>query len=202
MVHISIRHRNIVVDDIVKAAANEKITRLCRFVPGVDHAEVTFMEERNPRIGNKEFCEVTMKGNGHIVRAKASAASTSAALDLVVEKLEHQMLKLKGKVDRANHGGPKRGNHHSPGLHQVPISALAVLEKVELNGNGAAHVDSNEAQIVRRKQFVVDPISAEEAGLRMDMLQHDFFLFTNAETGRAAVIYRREDGHLGLIDAA
>ena len=197
MVHISIRHRNIVIDDIVKAAANEKVTRLCRFVPGIDHAEVTFMEEKNPRIGRKEFCEVTMKGGGHIVRAKATAETSAAALDLVVEKLEHQMLRLKGKVDGSNHGGPKRGHHHSPGLHQVPAAALAVLDVP-----AEVVADDNEAKIVRRKQFVVDPISAEEAGLRMDLLQHDFFLFTNAETGRAAVVYRREDGHLGLIDAA
>ncbi len=200
MVHISIRHRNIVVDDIVKAAANEKITRLCRFVSGIDHAEVTFTEAKNPRVGsNKDFCEVTMKGGGNIVRAKASAISPSAALDLVIEKLEHQLLKLKGKMDRANHGGPKRGNHHSPGLHQVPAGALAVMEVDAPAMNG---FDPNEAKIVRRKQFVVEPITAEEAALRMDLLQHDFFLFTNSETGRAAVVYRREDGHLGLIDAA
>lgn len=197
MVHISIRHRNLVVDDIVKAATNEKITRLCRFVQDMNQAEVTFMEERNPRIGKKESCEVTIKGRGHVVRAKASAATSTAALDLVVEKLEHQLLRVKGKIDGTNHGGPKRGHHHSPGLHQVPAGALAVLEAPVLPVEAA-----NEAQIVRRKQFVVDPLSAEDAALRMDLLQHDFFLFTSAETGKAAVIYRREDGHLGLIEAA
>jgi ribosome-associated translation inhibitor RaiA len=51
MVHISIRHRNVQIDDIVKAAANEKITRLARFLPVMDHAEVGFSEEPNPRVG-------------------------------------------------------------------------------------------------------------------------------------------------------
>ena len=44
-------------------------------------------------------------------------------------------------------------------------------------------------------------MTTDDAVLKMELLQHDFFLFTNEETGRAAVVYRREDGHLGLIDA-
>jgi putative sigma-54 modulation protein len=198
MVHISIRHRNVQIDDIVKAAANEKITRLAKFVPGMDHAEVGFSEEPNRRVGQarREICEASMRGNGHVVRARASAATQQAALDLVVAKLEHQLLKVKGKLDSRLHGGPKAGHHHSNGLHTAPVSAVAVLDAPP------AEEAENVAKIVRRKQFDVSAMTAEEAALRMDLLQHDFYLFTNSETGRAAVIYRREDGHLGLIDAA
>ncbi len=202
MVHISIRHRNVNVDDMVKAAANEKISRLARFVPGMDTAEVCFSEEQNPRVGQarKEWCEATMRGHGHIVRAKATAATQTAALDLVVAKLEHQLLKVKGKLDSRMHGGPKAGHHHSPGLHIVPNGNVAVLEQTL--APTAAVVDENIANIVRRKQFEMIAMTPEEAGLRMDLLQHDFYMFTNSETGRSAVVYRREDGHLGLIDAA
>jgi putative sigma-54 modulation protein len=205
MVHISIRHRNVHVDDVVKAAANEKLTRLTRFVQGMEQAEVCFSEEQNPRVGSKrkEVCEATMRGHGHVVRAKAAAGSQYAALDLVVAKLEHQLLKLKGKIDSRLHGGPKAGHHHSSGLHEVPNGKA-------LNGSGGsvavleapAVTDDNTAKIVRRKQFVVTPMSPEDAALQMDLLQHDFYLFTNLDTGRASVVYRREDGHLGLIDAA
>jgi putative sigma-54 modulation protein len=197
MVHISIRHRNVHVDDVVKAAANEKITRLSRFLQSMDTAEVCFTEEPNPRVGSKrrEVCEATMRGHGQIVRAKAAAATQQAALDLVVEKLEHQLIKVKGKLDQRQHGGPKAGHHHSNGLHEVPAGALAVLEAPAVD-------DDNTAKIVRRKQFEMTPMSAEDAALRMDLLQHDFYLFTNADTGKASVVYRREDGHLGLIDAA
>jgi putative sigma-54 modulation protein len=200
MVHISIRHRNVNVDDIVKAAANEKISRLARFVPGMDTAEVCFSEEQNPRVGQarKEWCEATMRGHGHIVRAKACAATQTAALDLVVAKLEQQLLKVKGKLDSRMHGGPKAGNHHSPGLHVVPNGNVAVLEQAVM----PAVVDENVANIVRRKQFEMMAMTPEDAALRMDLLQHDFYMFTNSETSRAAVVYRREDGHLGLIDAA
>jgi putative sigma-54 modulation protein len=198
MVHISIRHRNVQLDDIVKASANEKITRLSRFVQGMDTAEVSFTEEHNPRVGaaRKESCEATMRGHGHIVRAKASGSTQQAALDLVVAKLEQQLLKVKGKVDMRMHGGPKSGHHHSPGLHEVPAGAVAVLEVPALVE------DPNLAKIVRRKQFEMTPMTPEDAALKMDLLQHDFYLFTNCETGKASVVYVREDGHLGLIDAA
>jgi putative sigma-54 modulation protein len=42
----------------------------------------------------------------------------------------------------------------------------------------------------------------DEAALQMDLLGHTFYLFTNAESGRAAVLYRRRDGHLGLIESS
>ena len=54
----------------------------------------------------------------------------------------------------------------------------------------------------RSKQFAVKPMDVEEAALQMELLGHDFFLFTSTETGRAAVLYRRRDGTLGMIEAA
>jgi putative sigma-54 modulation protein len=58
------------------------------------------------------------------------------------------------------------------------------------------------ARIVKTKEFTIKPMSAEEALLQMDLLGHDFFLFTSSESGRAAVIYRRNDGNFGLIETA
>ena len=64
----------------------------------MDRAEVHFSEERNPRIAAKEVCEVSLDGHGHHVRCKAAAADGFAAVDLAVEKLEHQLYKLKSKL--------------------------------------------------------------------------------------------------------
>jgi putative sigma-54 modulation protein len=55
-------------------------------------------------------------------------------------------------------------------------------------------------RIVKTKRFTMKPMGPEEAALQMELLGHDFFLFTNAENGHAAVIYRRRDGYLGLIE--
>ena len=201
--HVSIRARLVEVDQPLKDLTREKISKLSRFLTGMDFAEVCFSEERNPRIATNEVCEVTLTGHGHFVRAKSSAASAQAAMDLVVDKLEHQLVRLKGKLDGQKHGGPKRGHNHHVGLHVTPTNgtATAVLDEVMAPAPDAVS-DLNEAHVVKVKQFVVVAMTVEDAALQMDLLQHDFYLFTNCETQRSAVIYRRDDGHLGLIDAA
>jgi putative sigma-54 modulation protein len=57
-------------------------------------------------------------------------------------------------------------------------------------------------RIVKTKQFAMKPMTPEEAALQMDLVGHDFFFFTNSDTDRAAVVYRRDDGDVGLIDEA
>ena len=180
---IAIRHRNVEVSPALRQAVEEKVARLNRFLEGMDRAEVRFSEERNPRIADKEVCEVTMHGHGHIVRARASATDSFAAVDRVVDKLEHRMEKLKGKLLGRSH--PRR----HPSVDSVP----------EISADADGNV--SEPQIVKTKKFEMKPMTPEEAALQMDLVGHEFYLFTSSETGRAAVVYRRHDGHIGLIDA-
>jgi ribosomal subunit interface protein len=90
------------MSDAVRALTREKIERLGRLCPTLDRAEVHFSEEHNPRISDREHCEVVMSGHGQTVRARAAARGPLIAVDLVVEKLEHQLEKHKGRlVDRS-----------------------------------------------------------------------------------------------------
>ena len=138
------------------------------------------MEERNPRIAEREVCEVTLHGHGHVVRARAAAPELLVAVDRVVEKLEHRLARLKGKLLGRSH--PRRPVH--------------------LNGTHPPESgdETGDAQIVRTKQFAIKPMTAEEAALQMELLGHSFFLYTDAETAVASVVYRRHDGHVGLIE--
>jgi putative sigma-54 modulation protein len=189
-VDITIQGRNVEVSDSLRATVDEKLSRLVRFLDGMERAEVRFLEERNPRIAEKEVCEVTMHGHGHVVRARATAGDTFAAVDRVVDKLEHRMEKLKGKLLGRSH--PRRHGADN-GTHPVGDLALSLAESDE---------DEGQPRIVRTKQFAIKPMTPEEAVLQMELLSHDFFLFTNADSGSAAVVYRRKDGHIGLIDGA
>ena len=60
--------------------------------------------------------------------------------------------------------------------------------------------EQDQPRIVKTKQFAIKPMTPEEAALQMDLLGHEFFFFTNADTSGAAVVYRRNDGNVGLID--
>ncbi|MBL8777944.1 MAG: ribosome-associated translation inhibitor RaiA [Acidimicrobiales bacterium] len=179
-VDIKVSGRHTEVSDALRQATIEKIGRLSRYVDGMERAEVHFSEERNPRIVDKEICEVTLEGHGHHVRCKVSAPDGFAAVDRAVEKLEHQLHKLKTKLGR---------RAASPGDDQIVTS---------LPDDAAASAP----RIVKTKQFAMSTMDADEALLQMDLLGHDFYVFTNDRTGRAAVVYRREDGDVGLIDQA
>jgi putative sigma-54 modulation protein len=183
---IAIRGRHIEVSESLRSAVEQKIARLSRFVDGMERAEVRFTEERNHRIAEREICEVTVHGHGHVVRARASAADTFAAVDRVVDKLEHQMIKLKGKL--VGRSQPRR---------QAPPVAEHPVDFAQEEGEDGA----GEAKIVKTKRFAIKPMTPEEAALQLDLLGHGFYFFTNSETDRAAVVYRRHDGHIGLIDA-
>jgi ribosomal subunit interface protein len=103
-VEITVSARHIDVSPALRAAAEAKLGRLSRLGNGFDRAEVHFLEERNPRIADREVCDVTVEGAGRRLRAKAAAADAFAAIDLVMAKLEHQLHSLKTKVAGRNHG--------------------------------------------------------------------------------------------------
>ena len=195
---IAIRSRNVEVSDALRTTVEEKVTRLTRFLDGMERADVLFSEERNPRISEKEVCEVTMHGHGHIVRAKAAATDAFAAVDRVVDKLEHRMEKLKGKLIGRSH--PRRHGSVAFAGRSATIEEEVEEEETFDDGGDGSHL--LQARIVKTKQFAIKPMTPEEAALQMDLLGHDFFFFTNAETGKAAVVYRRADGDIGLIDAS
>ena len=185
---VTVSRRNTEVPDSLRLIAEEKIGRLTRYVDGLDHAEVHFWEHKNPRIADKEVCEVTIEGHGHHVRCRVQAADGYQAIDLAYAKLENQLHKLKTKLQRRHQGPPK--NHKGEGSLG---SVVALPEEAE---------SPTSARIVKSKRFAMFPMTAEEAAERMDLLGHGFFFFTNAATSRAAVVYRREDGDVGLIDEA
>jgi len=181
-VHISSRRTH--VSDRLQDLTRSKLERLDKYVPGLERADVHFSESGNPRVSDKETCEVTVEGDGHHVRTKVTAPDPYTAIDLATEKLEHQFSKLKSKLHRHEHSG----------VQSIRLDPLDDAPET-------AQVDENVSRIVKKKQFAIAPMDPEDAILQMELLGHDFFLFTNADTGRSAVVYLRDDGDVGLIDA-
>ena len=94
------------VEDDVRALVEEKVGRLGTRWLWLERATVRFAEEHNPRIADCERCEVEMVGHGRVVRARAAAPGRLAAVDLVVEKLEHRLERTKGLLVGRSH--PRR----------------------------------------------------------------------------------------------
>ncbi|HEX3393653.1 MAG TPA: ribosome-associated translation inhibitor RaiA [Acidimicrobiales bacterium] len=200
---VTMQCRNAEVPEALRAIAREKVTRIGRRLDGWDHAEIQFAEERNPRITDKEVCEVTLRGHGHIVRAKAAAPDTLGSIDRVVEKLDRQVSRLKSRLIGRSH--PRHPSSRLNGSLNGSASANGVAGD---EGDGLARLldegddDGGDAgpRFVKTKHFSTKPMTPEEATLQMDLVGHDFYFFTSAESGLATVVYRRDDGHFGLID--
>jgi putative sigma-54 modulation protein len=192
---IEVRGKNRPVSSRLDATAREKVSRIAKFTHDAGRVEVDFSEQQHRRPAEAQLCEITVHLKKHFVKARACAPEPAAALDLAVDKIGHQMARIKEKRVTRSHPRKRNGNGANGN---------------GANGNGAydggavdvddGYDDASEARIVKTKRFTAKPMDPGEAALQLQLLGHDFYLFTNSETGRAAVLYRRDDGDLGLIE--
>jgi putative sigma-54 modulation protein len=172
-VKISIRGKNVEVTDGLKEYAEKKLSKLTRYFD-ISEAQVTVFTERQHHV-----VEVTIPLNSFILRGEESSdENLYAALDLVTDKLEKQIQKYRTRLYR---------RFRNQGLKDL-IATMGEDNKKE------------EPQVVRTKRFNMKPMHVDEALLQMNMLGHDFYVFSNADTEQVNVIYRRHDGNYGLIE--
>jgi putative sigma-54 modulation protein len=184
---ITLKGRGIDVTPAMRDYAQKKIGKLSEFEPGLRNSEVTCKTEKN---GHK--VEVTLHGDGLMLRAEEKRPDFYEAVDCVFEKLEHQARKHRKRVI-------DRNRQHS--AREVP----AEFVPSDLNEYATPHEGLPEAvangrpRIVRVKRFEMKPMTPEEAAIQMDMLGHKFYVFRNARGGDVNVVYHRDDGTFGLI---
>jgi putative sigma-54 modulation protein len=201
-VQIRVSTRHTTVRDHERELIVDKIDRLGKYLPGMELAEVHFSAERNPRIADKEVCEVTLMGHGHHVRCTANGPDHLTAVDRAIAKLENKLHRLKTKLARKpNHRDNSKAKLWATATTDLP-AAEVILADAEVDHDEVVDATGThpEFKIVRTKKVEKLILTAHEAAERMDLVSHDFYFFTNIETGRPAVVYLREDGDIGLID--
>ena len=200
---VTVSSRNVELSAALRALTEEKIGRLGRFLDGIERAEVHFYEERNRRIVDKDVCEVTVEGHGHHLRARVAAPDAFAAVDAAVAKLEHQLHKLKTKLVGRSHPRRRATLNGAAAARTAEPTLEDEVEADQPDGSApATDVARSDGAIVRTKRFDLRPMTPAEAVSQMELLGHGFFLFTHADTGQAAVVYRRSAGGIGLIEQA
>ena len=189
---IVVRGKNRPVSSRLDAVAREKVSRIAKFTHDAGRVEVDFAEQQHRRVAEAQLCEITVHLKRHFVKARASAPEPEAALDLAVDKIGHQVARIKEK--RVSRSHPRRRNG-------AIVNGEGSAEIADDDGDASdGDDDAGDARIVKTKRFTAKPMDPGEAALQLQLLGHDFYLFTNSETGRAAVLYRRHDGDLGLIE--
>ena len=162
----------------VHAYAEKKVMKLARYFEEDAEALIVFSVDKN-----RNNVELTVHGAGTWFRASESTSDMFASIDAAVGTIEGQIRKNKTRLARR--------------LRQDAFSR-AVEE------TSFAEEEPEEAlDIVRVKSFRFAPMTREEAVLQMNLLEHNFFAFRDADNGEAfAVVYRRNDGGYGVIEDA
>ncbi|PLT32613.1 ribosome hibernation-promoting factor, HPF/YfiA family [Bacillus sp. V5-8f] len=180
----NVRGENIEVTPAIREYVERKIGKLERYFSNTENVNAHVNLKVNNNTTSK--VEVTIPMTNLVLRAEEANADMYAAIDLIVDKLERQIRKHKTKVNRK---------------FRTTGNTAAMFSTVEETGTVAVEdEEDSELELVRSKSFELKPMDSEEAILQMNMLGHNFFVYTNAETNETNVVYRRKDGRYGLIE--
>lgn len=179
-----IQGKNIEITDALREYVRQKVEKAVNHFQNLTtEVDVHLSVARNPRINTKQTAEVTIYANGTVVRAEESSENLYASIDMVADKISRQLRKYKEK--RQTHTSLK--------------TAEVVIEKpvtTELSMDRQPELPS---QVVRTKYFAMPPMTVQEALEQLELVDHDFYMFRNAETDEINVIYERNHGGYGVI---
>ena len=178
---LQVKGRNVDVTDPLFSYAERKLGKLSRHLSDGSRCELELAVEHNPSISEPQVAEATVWTKGPVLRARESSTDMYASIDMVAEKLERQVKRYRDRRTRKQ------------AQHVASHSASAATEPHALP-------DEENAVIVKQKQFNMKPMPPEEAILQLELIGHDFFVFTNADTDEVNVVYKRRDGNYGLIE--
>lgn len=200
-----IKGRNVTVTPALQDYAEEKVERvhkllLQRKIDEVTRVEIELQVEKNPSIAEPCIAEATVFTRGPVIRARETSTDMYAAIDLVMDKLMRRARKYHDK----RHGKTRKGHDKPvPELEPSPdLAPVSIQDELAADLAGEMAYAGDNGRIVKTKQFALKPMSVDEAALQMELVGHDFFVFTNAESNRTNVVYQRNDGHYGLIEPA
>ena len=171
--NITLSGKNIEITDGLRAAVNEKLSKLERYFTPDTNVIVTLSVEKE-----RQKIEVTIPVKGKIIRSEQVSNDMYVSIDLVEEVIERQLRKYKTKIiDKKQ--------------------AASNFQKTYIDND---YMENEEIRIVRTKKFDIKPMYPEDACVQMELLGHNFFVFMNADTDQVNVVYKRKGNTYGLIE--
>ena len=167
--------RNIELTDGLKAAVEEKLSKLDRYLTDEVTAQITLSVEKE-----RQKVEATIPLSGHIIRAEQVSNDMYVSIDLVEEVIERQLKKYRKKI-----------------VTKQQQAGEDVFSEDYMDSDAG---EDEEIRIIRSKRFGIKPMYPEDACIQMELLGHDFFVFRNAETDEVNVVYKRRGNTYGLIE--
>lgn len=170
---VNIKSKNLNPSQQLKNKIEAKVGKLDKYFSQETVANIMLSEVKT----GLAKLEATIVAGSMTFRAEESNADLYYCLDQVIDKLSKQMSRLKSRLVK------KHKDQSDIVLAEIPD----------------AEDTAEETGIVRTKSFALTPMTAEEAILQMEMLEHSFFVFSDPDTGKANVVYKRSNGGYGLL---
>ena len=180
--------KNIEIGNRLKTRFEKKTAKLEKFFSPETEATATFSIVKNQHI-----LELTIFHNGILFRAEERSDDMYISIDRVVDVIERQIRKNKTRLSRRIHENVYRAEDYAA-MEEIATGAA------DDNEETSYVVEESEYIIARTKKFQVKPMDVDEAILQMNLLGHEFFVFTNADTKQVNVVYKRKDDSYGLIE--
>lgn len=183
-----IQGNNIAVTESIHDYVEQKLEKAVKHFQNItSKVDVHLSVARNSRIERKHKAEVTVFANGTVIRAQEGSENLYASIDMVADKIARQLRKYKEKHLAKN------AHAH---IRQDAITEDGVVETENLSQDRTPELPS---EVVRSKYFAMPPMTPEEALEQLQLVDHDFYMFNNSDTGEINVIYLRNHGGYGLI---
>ncbi len=170
---LDITFKNIDSTDALKEYASKRLSKLDKYVDKPSEIHVVLSVEKR-----RHIADVTLSADGVAINAIEITEDLYSAIDMVMDKLERQVKKHKEKIQG------KKGQAKT----QFAGAAAESEEKAK------------SSKIVYEKDYFIKPMSVDEAALQLDVSKNDFILFQNTGSNRINLLYKRQDGDLGLVE--
>lgn len=189
--------RNLEITDETRQHVESKLGQIDRHLPGISGASVELAYEATRANSDRIVAQVTLHVGGTLLRAQRRAASAVAAVNSVAQALDQQVKRYKSHAYRSarSRQGGRAANQETEasyenlnGPYEAPVDGLEGLDSRSADG-----------QVVRVKEFEMEPMAVDEAAIQMQFLGHSFYMFLDRESDKHSVLYLRGDGNYGLI---
>jgi putative sigma-54 modulation protein len=184
---VLVHGRNVEITDWIEEYVAKKVQRLERYLPNLNEVRTEISQMAAKSAADRYTVQITMWSNGQILRAEETTSDIFASIDAAVDKISRQIERFKGRVTTER----RRATASVAAQSELVAAAVAAAD---------TEPEETPGQIIRRKQFVIQPMDEQEALEQMELLGHDFFVFFNPDSRVANVIYRRKDGNYGLLE--
>ena len=169
--------KNVELSEMARDRVQRKITKLSCHLRNITDAKVEIYHEGTKSPQQRYVAPVTLVSDGTILRGEERAADIYTALNGVIEIIDRQIERYKGKLYNKSRGNAPRKD------------------------DTGSFEGEDGMRIVKVKELVLSPMSAEDAIVQMDLLGHSFFIFLDSDTKNTSVLYRRHDGDYGLLES-